>query len=82
VNRSAKASSLARCPACGTECVMGSEDVTDLEESAPPYAAGWPRPRAESVATAPSHRLPVGATIFAGLAVGTLITYLLVRRRR
>ena len=76
VNRSAKSASLARCPACGTECEISIDDEELQPETVPPYAPGWPR----AVEKRASPKTGVG--IVAGLAVGALLAYLIVRRRR
>ena len=76
VNRSAKSSSLARCPACGTECQITYDDEELQPESVPPYAPGWPR----AVEKRPHRKTNIG--IVAGLIAGALLAYLIVRRRR
>ena len=81
VNRSAKTSSLGRCPACGSECEITLEENNDLEESVPPYAAGWPRAVEERARKPIPRGVKIGGLV-AGVAVGALITYMIVRRRR
>ncbi|HEX6066104.1 MAG TPA: hypothetical protein VFZ04_17850 [Longimicrobiales bacterium] len=81
INRSAKTSATARCPACGTECQITTEEVDEPleEETVPPYAAGWPRavqrPRAQ-------RSLTIGVGLMAGVAVGALLAFMIARRRR
>ena len=86
VNRSAKASSVGRCPSCGVDCEIAFDEQdaehTDLEESVPPYAAGWPRAVPESERRPMARRTKIGIGVAAGVAVGAVIAYLIVRRRR
>lgn len=81
VNRSAKTSSLGRCPACGTECDITIEDNHDFEEDVPPYAAGWPRAVKASARKPIPRGVKIGGLI-AGVAVGALLAFLIARRRR
>jgi hypothetical protein len=85
VNRSARAASLGRCQNCGAENVVAEDDnhVLDVQETVPPYAAGWPR-----VMEIPSHpenlrqrALTLGGVALAGVALGTLAAVLATRRR-
>jgi DNA-directed RNA polymerase subunit RPC12/RpoP len=88
-NRSAKTAQLARCPACGSECQLtteesydGEQDDTDIAETIPPYVAGWPRAHAGVSEHAVRDRaLRIGTAAVAGAAVGALTALLIVRRR-
>ncbi len=86
-NRSAKTAQLARCPACGSECQLTTEeyaeqDDNDIGETIPPYVAGWPRARSAAADHSVRDRaLRIGAAAIAGAAVGALTALLIVRRR-
>jgi hypothetical protein len=91
VNRSAKASSLGRCSNCGAENTIAADvaddeddnHVLDVQETVPPYAAGWPRP-VESSSTQHDLRtraLTLGGVALAGAALGALAAVLVTRRR-
>lgn len=84
VNRSARASGLARCKDCGAECQVGpaSEDV---EEIVPPYAAGWPR-AVQTQTHDPDddlrvRALKIGGIALAGAALGAAVAMMVARRR-
>ena len=83
INRSAKASSLGRCQQCGSENEVVSD--VDIEESVPPYAAGWPRVEHDAaVDGAPDIReraFKLGGVAVVGALVGVVAALLIVRRR-
>ncbi len=85
VNRSAKSSGTGRCVACGAECTVTETPEPTLEETVPPYAAGWPRARQATADARPddlrTRALKIGGIAIAGAALGA-VTALLVARRR
>jgi hypothetical protein len=83
VNRSAKQSGVGRCQDCGAECSAGQE-MEDVQEVVPPYAAGWPRAvtrRAEVEDDLRTRALKIGGIALAGAALGAAVAMLVARRR-
>jgi len=82
-NRSAKQSGTGRCKNCGAECSAG-QDLEDVQEVVPPYAAGWPRAvarRAETDDDLRTRALKIGGIALAGAALGAAVALLVARRR-
>lgn len=79
VNRSARSARAGRCQDCGAESAPGETNGKELEETVPPYAAGWPRTGGGAELRARALRL--SGIALAGAALGTLAALLFVRRR-
>jgi hypothetical protein len=85
VNRSAKASAQGRCASCGAQSSVIEDDnhVLDVQETVPPYAAGWPRAadNQPAVLNLRNRALTLGGVALAGVALGALAAVLVTRRR-
>jgi predicted RNA-binding Zn-ribbon protein involved in translation (DUF1610 family) len=80
VNRSAKASNLTRCPNCGSEAQI-TTDEQDIEEAIPPYAAGWRRADEPTESDLRIRALKIAGIAIAGATLGAVTAFLFVRQR-
>lgn len=80
VNRSAKASNLTRCPSCGTESHI-TTDERDIEEAIPPYAPGWPGADVSAESDLRTRALKIAGIAIAGATLGAVTAFLFVRQR-
>jgi hypothetical protein len=80
-NRSAKASGLARCLACGKEREIDADVSHEDVGTIPPYGAGWPAVKQPAADRMRERALTIAAFAIAGALAGALITTL-VRRER